>query len=723
MRVLRRWIPEKAGNAGTSPAGSKVEQLTNTGLLIVKPNQNKAMQIAKNCKAALLLRPPAQMVKAMKLTAVMMLAFLLQVSARGYSQKITLDLQNVSPGKVFKEIKRQSGFLFLYNSNDLKRLGTVSIQVKNADIEDVLNRCLASTRYTYRIVDKTVVLVPRPVVMPVVTAADVPPVVSIQGRVTDEEGRPVEGASVTVKGASMGTTTNRNGEYSLSGISENAELVFSFIGFESKSVPVKGRTFISISLRLDTKKLDETVIMGYGTTTKRKSTGSISSITAEDIGKQPVQNPLAALEGRIAGAVLTQSNGLPGSRISMQIRGLNSISNGTVPLYIIDGVPYNMNDQAVPASNDLNSFGVFAANGGQSPFSLINPSDIERIDVLKDADATAIYGTRGSNGVVLITTKKGKAGPTKLDINVYQGAGTVGRFMKMMSLKQYLALRREALANDGLTPNASNAPDIMTWDTTKSTDWQKKYLGGTASTTDAQVSVSGGDARTRFLLGTGYHRETTVYPGDLNDQRLSVRMNAEHSSLDHKFTATVSAMYSYEKSNLIATDLATAYNLPPNLPLYNADGSLYWNANFTNPEAAFLQKYKDEKNNLISNAVFRYTILPGLEIKTSLGFNRLSLTQNRQNPVGSYNPSSGQVNNALFTNISQQGYIAEPQLVYTTKISKGKLTALAGGTWQQTINNTQYITATGYSNPSLLGLSSTVGSEAWNSRDLKSRPH
>ncbi|HTI10811.1 MAG TPA: SusC/RagA family TonB-linked outer membrane protein [Puia sp.] len=639
----------------------------------------------------------------MKLTVILLLAAILQVSAKTYSQNITLHLRNAPLEKVLNEIKKQSGFHIIYGKGEMTRTANVDLNVVNVPLEEVLSQVFNGQPLTYSISEKFIIIAPRPVTPPEnIPVSSLPPG-DFVGRVRDDNGNSLAGITIMVKGTKMITATDDRGEFTLKGIGPNTVLILTGVNIETSEIAIHGSSML-IKVKAKTSQLDEVQIIGYGTTTRRKSTGSVSSVTSEDIARQPVQNPLAALEGRIAGAVIIQSNGLPGSRVSMLIRGQNSISNGTVPLYIIDGVPFNINDQGVPANNDLNSYGTSGANGSISPFSLINPSDIERIDVLKDADATAIYGTRGSNGVVLITTKKGKAGKTKLDLNVYQGGGKISRFLDLMSPTQYYALRREALVNDGLTPAAANAPDLVTWDTTKTTDWQKKYLGGTAATTDAEATVSGGDMRTKFLFGAGYHRETTVFPGDLSDQRISVRFNSEHSSLDRKFNALISVIYSYDKSNLIGSDLtAVTYNLPPDLPVYNADGSLYWNPNFTNPQSYLAQKYIDGKNNLISNAVLRYTLLPGLELKTNLGFSSITLNQNRQTPATSQNPNISPTNNAIFSTMTQKGYIAEPQLVYNRNISKGKLTALAGGTWQSTLNNTQYINASNYSNPGLLG--------------------
>lgn len=654
-----------------------------------------------------LLTPP--IAKAMKLTFILLTAVFLQVSAKGISQNVTLTLKDAPIEKVFREIERQTGFGFLYTKKMLEDAPKVDINVKNAPLIEVLQYCFKGRSLEYSIQNKTIVIARKPATVSLATQP--PPVISISGKVTDEKGNPVPSVSVVIPGTPFGAMTNEKGEYVISSAPETATLLFTYIGYQPQTIAINRRSVINIVLKLEVRQLDETVVIGYGTTSRRKSTGSVSSVTAEEIAKQPVANPLNALQGRVAGAVVFQQNGLPGSRVSILIRGQNSLSNGTQPLYIIDGVPFNTQDQAVPATNDLNSYGIFAANRGISPFSVINPADIERMDILKDADATAIYGTRGANGVVLITTKKGKAGKTKLDVNVYRGAGKVSKFIEMMNLQQYLQMRREAFANDGITPTATNAPDLMVWDTTQSTDWQQKYLGGTANTTDAQATVSGGDARTRFLFNAGYHKETTVFPGAFGDTRLSARFNADHSSSDRKFNISLSSSYSFDKTNLLATDLSSAVtNLPPNMPLYNSNGTLFWNGSFTNPESYSLATYTGKTNNFLSNLQLRYTILPGLDLKTNLGFTKITIDQNQQNPVGSKNPlTTAQTNSANFANIDQETYIVEPQATYSRKIGDGQLNALIGSTFQQSLNKGTSIRADNYSNPLLLGTISGAG--------------
>lgn len=644
----------------------------------------------------------------MKLIAIFLLVTCLQVSARGFAQTVTLSERGASLKKIFREINKQTGVQFFYDDELLKQVGKVDINVTNAPLQNVLSICFKGQLVTYSIVGNAIVIKQREKTAEQKneTINEVQ-AIDVRGTVTDEQGRSIQSVSVVVPGTPFGSMTNANGEYTIKNVPENADLLFSYVGYESLTVHIQGRSVINVVLKMEVRQMDETVVIGYGTTTRRKSTGSVSTINAEEISKQPVANPLNALQGRVAGALVTQSNGLPGSRVTIQIRGINSIDQtgaGTQPLYIVDGVPFNITDNSVPATNDLNGRGQFAAAGGLSPFNVINPNDIESISILKDADATAIYGTRGANGVVLITTKKGKSGKTKLDLNVYQGQGKVGHFIPMMNTEQYLQMRRGAYANDGITPNATNAPDLFLWDQSAYTDWQKKYLGGTADVSDAEATVSGGDQRTRFYLNAGYHRETPVFPGDYKDQRISSRLNVDHNSLDRKFNANVSVNYTFDNTNLLSRDLSTLYNLPTNLPLYNPDGSLYWNANFTNPESYLLVKYLGKTNNLMANTVLRYTILPGLDLKTSIGFNRVQLEQATQNPALSKNPLSGTpTNSASFANLDQKSYIIEPQATYTRNILKGRLSALLGSTFQNSLNTSLRTSGDNYSTPALLG--------------------
>jgi len=521
----------------------------------------------------------------------------------------------------------------------------------------------------------------------------------ITGKVTNEKGEPVTGAGIKVKGSSKGTVTNEKGEFQLDNLSADATLVISFIGYEPQEIKPAGKTYLQVQLKLSVSELDQVQIIAYGTTTKRLNTGDVSKITSEEIEKQPVSNVLAALEGRVPGLIITQANGLPGSAFKVQIRGQNSIAQGSDPLFVIDGVPFASNNTSLSQFSS-------AAGTGLSPFNSIIPADIESIEVLKDADATAIYGSRGANGVILITTKKGKSGKMQININAYSGTSRITAGPQMMNTKQYLQMRREALTNDKVTPTISNAPDLLLWDTSRYTDFKKLLIGGTANSTDAQGSVSGGSTNTQFLIGGGYHHESTIFPGDLADNRGSFHLNLGHSSTDQKFTMSFSAMYSSDKNNLISNDLTASLKLVPDLPaLFDSTGNLVWRqggVRFTNPLAYLKKTYTSQTNNLLSNLQFNYHILSYITLRTSLGYNTIQNTEVQLNPIAAQDPGLSPTGSSQFGSSMAKTWIVEPQAEYVKTILKGSLDILIGGTWQEQSNTSCSIYAAGYTSDNLL---------------------
>jgi TonB-linked SusC/RagA family outer membrane protein len=447
-----------------------------------------------------------------------------------------------------------------------------------------------------------------------------------------------------------------------------------------------------VQLKRIVKSLDETVVIAYGTSSKRMNTGSVSSVTSDVLSKQPVSDPLAALQGRVAGLMITPSNGSPGASFNVRIRGENSMKQGSDPLFIVDGVPY--------FTSPLNMFN--GANGSQSPLNSINPNDIERIDVLKDADATAIYGSRGANGVIIITTKKGKSGESRVSVNVYTGMSKVSNKVDMLNTPQYLQMRKDAFQLDAVAATAANAPDLLVWDQAAYTDWQDLLIGNTAKLTETQVSFSGGNAQTRFLLSGTYRDESTVMLGDFKFKRGGIHLNADHTSLNKKFGVSSSVNFNSDENNSVPTDVSQYINLAPNYPARNPDGTLYWFGNVQNPLAYLNRTYQTNTNNLIANTVLRYTLLPGLNIKANLGFTQSKMKQVQTLPASGFNPATFTGSTSQFGNSSANSYIIEPQAEYSFAAGPGKLNILAGASWQQTTNEGQYLQGSGFSSDALL---------------------
>ncbi|MBS1781013.1 MAG: SusC/RagA family TonB-linked outer membrane protein [Bacteroidetes bacterium] len=630
----------------------------------------------------------------MKLTIIIMLAACLQVSAKGFSQTITLTGKNLSLENVFKEVKRQSGYLFVYRDEWLKQAKKVDVSISNGTIAQVLDYCFKGQPLTYSIVDKTVVVRLKEEEK----KADSTPVIKLTGKITDKStGKPLEGASVYVKNSQTGTSTNGEGLFLLAVNRTGFVLVVAYTGYKTLEMPFDGRTELNIELEQSTSELDNVVMIAYGQTTKRLNTGSISKINADDIAKQPVPNPLSAMEGLMPGVFITQGTGVPGGSFSIQIRGQNSISSGNNPLYIVDGVPYtssSLSDQYLSAY----------ITGGGNPLDNIDPSSIESIEVLKDADATSIYGSRGANGVVLITTKKGQAGKTRVDINAYSAIASVGHMLKLLNTQQYLQMRHEAFANDGATPQVSDY-DILSWDTTRYTDWQKEAIGKTAHIADVQASVSGGNINTQFILGGGYRRETTVFPGDYAAKKGSVHFNLSHSSPDAKLKILLSAAFTFNNSNLPFEDISSyGYLLPPNAPsIYDTMGKLNWQDGFNNPFSYLVATYNNKTDNLISNAVLSYQFFKGFQLRTSLGYTQTNMHESNLYPLNSFNPSWGYTSGySDFSDNTFKTWIIEPQAEYQKQIGRSKFNILLGTTFEQDRRTGQTIEGTDFASDALL---------------------
>ncbi|SDE97982.1 TonB-linked outer membrane protein, SusC/RagA family [Mucilaginibacter pineti] len=553
---------------------------------------------------------------------------------------------------------------------------------------------------------------------------------TITGTVRNISNEPLPGVTVTLKGINQFVITNEKGEFTISVNDVTAILRFTAATVEPLEVTLAGQKNINVTLLTKVNKLDEVQIIAYGTNTQRYNVGSVTKVTADDISKQAVSNPLAALQGRVPGLVVSATSGIPGAAFNVQIRGQNTIKSNlqTIvtprdnPLFIIDGVPYAPQNGSVNQFPSLASPGIAGvynnAYGGLSPFNSINPSDIESIEVLRDADATAIYGSRGGNGVILITTKKGKAGKTDFNLNASNGISVVGHTMPMMNTQQYLGMRKEALANGGLTPNLTLyddgfAPDLLAFDTTRYTDWKKVFLGNTAHNTNVNGSVSGGSTNTQFRISGGYNRDTYIFPGDFADSRASFLMNLHHTSLNQKLTLDFSSNYSYDKNNSAgAPNLLTAYSMEPNYPsLLDGNGNLVWDykgislSSYTpniNPFSYLKSRYYIQNKSLNSNLQIGYKLLDGLTFRSSLGYNTFYSQEYYGNPKSAQNPAGNPTASARFGNNNYTTWIAEPQLEYRNTLGKGAYSILIGGTYQRNSNSKTEVDGSGYINDNLI---------------------
>lgn len=625
-------------------------------------------------------------------------------------QRVSISLKDATVEQAVKAIEAVGNVKFIYSQSRLNISKTVSVRESSIRLDSLLEKVFTPLHIGYSIREdvRTITLFkiktsdkPTGKIDPVMSTKSLKSVVS--GRVLDAlTGSPMAGVNVILKGTTSGTTTDSNGAFSIE-IEPNSILVFSFIGYKPKEVITDGRSTIEVLLDEDVQNLNEVVVNGgYYTTTKAAQTGNISRIEGTEIQRQPVANSLAAMQGRVPGLEITQDTGVPGGNFKVRIRGTSSISNGNDPLYIIDGVPFVSSTLAMSGTS-----GMILGSLGTSPLNFINPTSIQSIEVLKDADATAIYGSRGANGVILITTNKPKETKTSVDVNFYSGISHLPRHMSLLNTEQYLQTRRTAFKNDNIIPTNANARDLLVWDTTKYTDWQEKLLCKPASISDAQFSISGGEKNTHFTFGTGYHRETTVFPGSYNDQRFSVQASANNTSANNKLTSSFSINYAVNITNLPRMDLTSrALNLSPNAPATNnEDGSISWtnwSSSYENPLAFTMRKFQANTNNLVANSTITYSIIKNLSAKISMGYTDILMKGVATTPISSLTPGPNLLNASTFSNTSFKNWIIEPQVNWKQETRFGVIDVLTGGTLLSQTSEGLQQTGTGFTSEALM---------------------
>lgn len=660
----------------------------------------------------------------MKLSALFIVTALFTIQANtSYSQKtkVSLDLEDVSVERLLDEIENSTDFKFVYKTEDVDLHRTISINVKKERIGIVLDRIFGQTKTAYNVVDRQILLTKKSSSKESDNdGAEVQQDIRITGTVTDVDGTPLPGVTVQVKGTRRGTACDFNGKYIISVPDQNTVLVFTSMGYAAQEIVVGQRTTINVQLEEAVNQLDEvTVNAGYYNTTEKLRTGNIVTVKAEEIEKQPVMNPLQALQGRVTGLDINQTSGYTSAPFKVEIRGRSSIDRFAVgePLFIIDGVPLTiLNLPGSTSTYETGSTG-FIQNGftlnsvqGQSPFYNLNPEDIESISVLKDADAVAIYGSRGANGVILITTKKGKQGKSEISIKLDQGVSVVTSFYDMLNTQEYLEMRREAFENDGIEMTPGNAYDILVWDNDRYTDWQKEIWGNMGTSTDLQLSLSGGSEQTTYRIGGGYRHQKGITAISGSDQRGSLSFNLAHTSSDRKFNASLSNSYTFTQADII--EIRSAPTLAPNAPpFFDEDGKpnfAEYQISNSFPFQGLLNPYVSKTGFLNSSLSVNYKVIKSLSLGTKVGYGTMENSQHRKIPITSLNPLGNPTGSAFFGSNNLRNWIIEPNLTFKTPLGVGKLEFLLGGTLQGVESTGQYIYATGYVNDNLLSSASNA---------------
>lgn len=518
---------------------------------------------------------------------------------------------------------------------------------------------------------------------------------------------PLSGVSIQIKDTNRSTVTNSKGQYSI-GLLIGDILVFSLIGFQNEEVEFIDQKIIDISLEPEISKLDAVELTGgYYSLGERELTGNVTKVDRTQLDQQVIQSPMEALQGRVAGLEIETRTGLSGQAPTVTIRGRGSIRNfSDLPLYVIDGIPI-INE----GFNSLSQ--LYDSSTGIDPLSTLDPSLIESIEVLKDADATAIYGSRGANGVIIINTKRAKEEKIKFEIHAERGVSWVGKFINFLNTDQYLKMRKEAFKNDGIEPTTATAPDLLLWDQDRYTDWQKHLIGRNAEFQKYQGTISGGNAQTSFLLSGGFQKETTVIPGNFGFQNSNLYANINHLSSNKKLQLNTSINYGYRKSNLFNTGIfvQSGIRLPPNAPdLFGKEGNINWeldeygNPTFDNPMAGMADPNIMRMQSIQWNGSISYKLLKGLSAKLNIGLNKIWVDDKHLVFKKNINP----IYTTAFSTTTQrltnrEHFLAEPQLSYKVSFRNHTLNSIIGSTFQKNNSKDTHLKGQGYFSESQVG--------------------
>ncbi len=503
---------------------------------------------------------------------------------------------------------------------------------------------------------------------------------SISGRVVGvNDNAPLPGVSILVKGTSTGTTTDANGSYKLN-VPTNAVLVFFFVGYSPKEITVGNQSAIDVSLELDNRLLNEVVVVGYGTVKKSDLTGSLASVKSKEINAFPATNVLQALSGRAPGVQVTQNTGAPGAGVSVRIRGTNSVQGSNEPLYVVDGFP----------------------TSGSNP-TILNNSDIESIEILKDASATAIYGSRGANGVVLITTKQGKAGKTQVDYEGSYSIQTLRKKLDLMNAKEYATFYNMQATNDGVAPYFTQA-QIDGFG--EGYDWQNLIFRKAPMQTH-NLTVSGGNEKTRYSIGGSiFGQQGIIIGSDYN--RYSLRANVT-TDVSKKFNlsygATLTNINTSRQNNgggnRGGSMISAAISAPPTLTPYNDDGSYRVLATsypfisnvITNP-LNYVNEQTDEvrANRVLANVAMTFKPFEGLAIKISGGI------ENSDDRTDAYTTTNfiNSQGSASVSTTQGRSLLSENTISYNKSVGKHSLSAVAGFTYQDFRNTSLGASGVGF---------------------------
>ncbi|MEJ7587252.1 MAG: TonB-dependent receptor [Ferruginibacter sp.] len=614
-----------------------------------------------------------------------LVAFCLNTQAKSNLQKITLSQKDVPLRKVFREISKQTGYTFVYTRSLLQKGKNVTLETTNASLDYVLGECFKGQMLTYTILNKLIILKERAVEIPQLkdpVPSPPPAAINISGTVTDDKGQPLDGATIVVKGTSKATRSDGGGRF-LIDADANSTLVISFVGFESAEVNVGTNTTVSVQLKAAIAVGEQIVVIGYGTARKSDLTGAVATVSGEKLLDRPVTNVSQALQGRIAGVEVIVNTSAPGEAAKVRIRGTSSINSSTDPLYVVDGI-----------------IGVDA--------NTLNPNDISSVEVLKDASSTAIYGARGANGVILITTKRGVKGKTRILYDNYVSLNTIARSLPALNSEEFMAVYKLAYQNTQkydsagfaqgkyIANNPANFPKLFdaSGKPLYNTNWEKEVYKPALSH-NHQLTLQGGSEKSTFSLSLGYLDQDGLMIESWF-KRYSARFTMDNDVNNWlKIGGSMSLVKSTER---LISDANGGLNVSrmviegiPIIPIKYPDGTWGGNSDFPGMEGGSnpvnIAKNRYTLINLtrsIGNVYALFHITKDLDFRSDFGFN---LHAQKNNFYSGRELSSLSLNErgvASINNWMGNYWQSENYLTYNKQVrSNHKLTALLGLSWQR----------------------------------------
>jgi|GEM_PF-17005 len=593
---------------------------------------------------------------------------------------ITLSGKNITLMEIIQNIEQQTNYLCLFSSNDLNLKRKFSLEVKGVTVEVLLNDLFQNSPISYKIQGKQIILFKDKKKKKVENIAPLPQnmgvnEISITGQILDETGVPMPGVSVTIKGSKKGMVSDINGKFTIQVPDQGTILVFSFIGYKKKEVIVGSQTTINVKMEPDAIALEQVVAIGYGTVKKSDLTSSMSSLRKEDmVSEGSVTSPEEMMKGRVSGMQITPNSGEPGSGMSIVIRGASAIQTGQQPLFVIDGVPL----QAGSPEPSSGTMGIESSSSNSSPFRYINPSDIQSIDVLKGASATAIYGSRGANGVVLITTKKGEQGKTIIEYSSSFNISELPKKLNMLSASEFVQQRRKFGVTDTTSEYGAN------------TNWQDQIFR-TAVGQKHDLSFSGGTKSGSYFGSVGYqNQEGIIKKSDMD--KYNARLNIYQKLLNDKLTIEGNMAASYIKQNTVPIGEASktgdmlfyALESNPTMPVKSDTGGYFQLPGIATQNPVAMLNYltnQSKSTRIIGNFTPSYEIIKGLTYKLNIGIDHADATRQQQE-YSSYLPAVGKAS-ALFNAQSSTNTTLDHTLNFDKTINKHHVTVLAGYSYEK----------------------------------------